>query len=407
MPFRSAVIGTGFIGPVHLEALRRIGVEVAAVIGSSPEKSIAAADRFGISSTHRTLADVLDDPSIDVVHVASPNRLHFEHAAAVLRSRKHVMCEKPLGLNSAETAELVQIAEHSGQRAAVAHNIRFYPMCVESATRVRSGSDIAPGFGEVLHVQGGYVQDWLLKPTDFNWRVTTEHGGATRAIADIGTHWMDLIQFITGQSIVAVMARLHTVHPTRYRPTGTTSTFGAGDGPTEAVTVQTEDCGTVAFELSGGSIGNLFVSQTTAGRKNCLRFEIAGSNATLAFNSERPNELWIGHRDGPNETLMRDPALLQPSAAGITDYPGGHNEGFPDTFKQLFAAFYDSIANPDSTGGPESTGGPSPIGSPRSTENWGNVHAAVPTFADGHREVLLCEAILRSHQTRQWVEIAT
>jgi predicted dehydrogenase len=239
--------------------------------------------------------------------------------------------------------------------------------------------------GDVYHLTGSYAQDWLFHPTDFNWRVQAEDGGELRAVADIGTHWLDLVQFITGRNVEAVCADLHTVFPQRRRPRGGAETFSGKmhtATETEAVSVTTEDYGCVMLRFQGGARGVVWVSQVTAGRKNCLRFELAGSKQALAWESERPNELWIGHRDQPNELLVRDPALLSSAARRHADYPGGHNEGFPDTFKQLFRAFYEYVAAGD-------LAAPPPF----------------PTFADGHREVLLCEAVLRSARKGRWVEI--
>jgi predicted dehydrogenase len=378
----AVVVGTGFIGPVHVEGLRRAGVHVAGIVGSSPEKSQLAAEQLGLPQGYATLDDVLADPTVDSVHLATPNRLHFAQAAAVLRAGKHVLCEKPLAMTSSETADLVRIAAESARAAGVAYNIRFYPLCHEAAARVADGS-----LGKILHVTGSYVQDWLLYDSDFNWRVLAEDGGNLRAVADIGTHWLDLVQFIVGRKVSAVCADLRTVHATRQRPGGGVETFsGKGSAPrkTEPIAVSTDDCGCVMLRFDNGANGCLWVSQTTAGRKNCLRYEIAGSQQSFAWNSEVPNELWIGHRDRPNEMLIRDPALMSASARAIASYPGGHNEGFPDTFKQLFRSFYGYVAAGDFTAPPP-----------------------FPTFADGHREVLLCEAVLRSAREGRWVEVST
>lgn len=380
MKLSTVVIGTGFIGPVHVEGLRRAGISVLGMLGSSWEKSQAAATRMGLPRAFRDFDEVLADPEVDVVHLTTPNRFHFEQAAAALRVGKHVLCEKPLAMTARESAELVRIAAESGLAAGVTYNIRFYPLCHEAAARIAGGT-----LGDVLHVTGSYVQDWLLYDTDFNWRVLAAEGGELRAIADIGTHWLDLLQFITGRRIVSVCSDVRTVHPQRQRPLGSTETFtssGATSKGTEAVTVNTEDCGCVMLRFDTGANGCLWVSQTTAGRKNCLRFEIAGSKQAIAWDSEQPNSLWIGHRDCSNELLIRDPSLLSDPARAITSYPGGHNEGFGDTFKQLFRVFYEHIAD----------------GCPRGQVRF-------PTFADGHREIVLCEAILRSHRERRWVDV--
>lgn len=379
-PLTAVVVGTGFIGPVHVEGLRRAGVQVAGIVGSSPDKSKAAAEHLGLPRGYASFDEVLRDESVSSVHLTTPNRFHFEQAAAALRAGKHVMCEKPLAMTSVETAELVKIAADSGRAAGVAYNIRFYPLCHEAAARIAAGS-----LGDVLHVTGSYVQDWLLFDSDFNWRVLAEEGGELRAIADIGTHWLDLVQFMTGRPVTAVCADLRTVHTTRQRPKGGSETFsGKGAAPrvSEPVAVTTDDCGSVMLRFDNGANGCLWVSQTTAGRKNCLRFEIAGSRQSFAWNSETPNELWIGHRDTANEVLIRDPALLSSSARDVASYPGGHNEGFPDTFKQLFRSFYGYIAAGDFSAA-----------------------SSFPTFVDGHREVLVCEAVLRSHRERRWVSV--
>ena len=376
----AAVVGAGFIGPVHVEALLRSGVKVAGIVGSTPEKSLASAKALGLERGYESLDAVLADTEVDVVHLATPNRLHFAHASAVLQAGKHVMCEKPLAMNSDESAELVKLAKVSGLAAGVAYNIRFYPLCREAAHRIASGM-----MGDTFHVNGSYVQDWLLKTTDFNWRVETEVGGKLRAVADIGTHWLDLVQFVVGQKIVAVCADLQTVHPNRQKPVGGAETYSGTDvssGDVETVAITTEDAGCILLKFANGARGSLYVSQTTAGRKNCLRFEIAGSQQSLSWNSESPNSLWIGNRDRPNESLIRDPANLSEFAGRFSSYPGGHNEGFPDTFKQMFRAFYQYISV-------------------------GDFHAepSFATFDDGHREVLLCEAILASHRKQCWTKI--
>jgi len=377
---QAAVVGTGFIGPVHVEALRRAGVTVRGILGSSEAKSKRAAETLGLEHGYESLDLLLGDDSVDVVHLTTPNRFHFEQAKAALQAGKHVLCEKPLAMNTAETAELVRIAEASGLAAGVAYNIRFYPLCHHAAAAVAD-----PSWGDTLHVTGSYVQDWLLHDTDFNWRVLADEGGELRAVADIGTHWLDLVQFICGRPVVAVCADLQRVYDRRKRPLGGSETFtgsAAAERSTEEVDVTTEDAGCILLRFAGGARGSLHVSQMTAGRKNCLRWEIAGSQTAMAWNSEQPNMLWKGHRGSPNEQIIRDPAGMASSAAAISQYPAGHNEGFPDTFKQLFRTFYGYIAAGDFSAIP-----------------------TFPTFADGHREVALCEAILASHREQKWVEV--
>jgi predicted dehydrogenase len=376
---RASVVGTGFMGWVHVEALRRVGVDVAGILGSSPEKSRSEASRLGLPRAYASFDEVLSDDTVDSVHIATPNRLHFEMAAAVLTAGKHVLCEKPLAMNSGESAQLVELARRDPHLAAgVNYNIRFYPLCLEARERVRSGA-----IGDVLHITGSYVQDWLLRQTDYNWRVLADEGGELRAVSDIGTHWLDLLQSITGLEVESLCADLQTVYAVRQRPTGEVQTFASDGGNVERepVDVTTEDAGSILLRFRGGARGNLTVSQVTAGRKNCLRFEIAGSDTSLGWNSEQPNDLWIGHRDRPNEVLMRDPSLLAGRARLAASYPGGHNEGYADSFKQCFRAFYSAI------------------------EQGELAEPLFPTFADGHREIVLCEAILRSHRERCWVDV--
>jgi predicted dehydrogenase len=377
----SAIVGAGFIGPVHVEALRRIGVLVTGILGIDEAESRRSAAALGLPRAYLSFEEILEDPRATSVHIASPNRLHFEMARRALEAGKHVLCEKPLAMDSRESSELVRIARRSGRAAGVNYNVRFYPLCIEARERARAG-----GVGPIHSIVGSYVQDWLLLPTDYNWRVLAEEGGALRAVADIGTHWLDLAQHIAGMEVEEVCADLKTLHPVRRRPTGEVQTFRGKEGPppaVEPVDIATEDMGAVLLRFRGGARGCLWVSQATAGRKNCLRFEIAGARGTMAWNSERPEELWIGRREAPSELLLRDPALLSGPARRAASYPGGHAEGFPDTFKNLFRAFYDHIR----CGAPDA---PAPF----------------PTFEDGHREIVLCEAILASHREGRWVEVA-
>jgi predicted dehydrogenase len=376
----TAVIGTGFIGPVHIEALRRIGARVVGIADVDTAKAQQVASFWGLQKTYRTLDEVLADDDVQVVHLCTPNFLHYGMAKQALLAGRHVVCEKPLAMNSVETAELVALAEKTGLAAMVDYNLRYYPLSIEARDMVQRGD-----VGRVFSVCGSYVQDWLFYDTDYNWRVVSKEGGASRAVADIGTHWIDLVHAITGLDIEAVCADLKTVHPTRKRPTGEVETFSGKVTkvvPTVDVDINTEDYGCIMIRFVGGAVGCLWVSQVTAGRKNCLRYEIAGSKLALAFESESPNQLWIGHRERANEVLLRDPGLVSDAARQAITYPGGHNEGFPDTMKQAFKSFYDYVSA-------------------------GDLQAArpFPTFADGHREVVVVEAILRSAHEQRWVEL--
>ena len=375
-----AVVGAGFIGPVHAEALRRLGIPVTGILGCDERESQSAREALGLPRAYKDFDDLLGDAEVQSVHLAVPNVFHYEMSKKALNAGKHVMCEKPLGMNTTETAELVELARSKDLAAGVCYNIRFYPVNLEAREIVARGDT-----GEIHLVNGSYVQDWLFHKTDYNWRLLAEQGGALRAVADIGTHWMDLIQHITDLQIEAVFADLHTVHKSRQRPKGEVETFTgklASELETEPVDISTEDYGCVMFRFQNGGRGSLYVSQVTAGRKNCLRYEISGANSTLAWNSESPNELWIGYRDQPNQVLLRDPALVSAPTRPYINYPGGHNEGFPDTFKQCFRVFYDYIHKGDF----------------RATPGY-------PTFDSGHHEVMLCEAILKSHEEQKWVSV--
>jgi predicted dehydrogenase len=375
-----AIVGAGFIGPVHAEALRRLGVPLVGVLGCDAAESRSAAATLGLARAYGDFEEVLADPAVAAVHLAVPNVLHFDLARRTLRAGKHVMCEKPLAMTADQSGELADLADATGLAAGVCYNVRFYPLNLHARDLVAGGE-----VGEIWAVHGSYAQDWLFYDTDYNWRVLAEQGGPMRAVADIGTHWIDLVTSITGLEVDSVLADLRTVHPVRRRPKGQVQTFAgklAAPAATEPVAVTTDDNGSVLFRFRGGARGSMWVSQVAAGRKNCIRYEISGSRCSLAWDSQSSEELWIGRRDRPNELLVRDPALMGDVPRRFTNYPGGHNEGYPDSFKQCFRAFYDWIAAADKAAPP-----------------------LYPTFRQGHREIVLCEAILRSHRERRWVDV--
>jgi predicted dehydrogenase len=375
----AAVVGTGFIGGVHVEALRRLGIPVLGVVGSSAERAEAKARAMRVP-IYPSFEAMLADSRVSVVHITTPNYLHFPQVKAVIAAGKHVVCEKPLAMTAAESAEALRLARAAGVVHAVNFNIRFYPLVKHTRALVQSGA-----IGTPRILQGSYLQDWLLLPTDWNWRLEPERGGESRAVADIGSHWLDLMTFITGEPVQAVMADLATFIPIRRKPTTPVDTFSGSEGAasdTVEQSITTEDYASILLRFAHGARGVLTVSQVSPGRKNRLSYEIDGAHSALAWDAERPDELWLGRRETANGTLLRDPALLHPAAHGATDYPGGHAEGFPDTFKQLYKAVYRAIAN----------------GAPAE-------HADYPTFADGHEELLLSEAILRSSRESRWIEI--
>jgi predicted dehydrogenase len=323
------------------------------------------------------MEEMLADERVDVVHVTSPNHLHHAHAMAALKAGKHVVCEKPLAMTSAESADLVRLAESSGLVHAVNFNIRFYPLCQHLHQMVGEG-----GLGEVRLVTGHYLQDWLFLDTDWNWRLDPALGGTLRAVSDIGSHWMDLTSFLIGSRIVSVSADLETFIKVRHQPAGPVETFATGAArESVAREIKTEDLATILVRYENGALGSFAVSQVSAGRKNSLRLEIDGATGSAAWNSEHPDELWLGHRERPNEVLPRDPALMNDAGRAASFLPGGHVEGFADTFRALYNAVYTAILK----------------GRP--------AEGRYPTFADGHDEVVVCEAVERSAREGKRVSI--
>jgi predicted dehydrogenase len=365
----AAILGTGFMGRVHTEALRRIGVPVLGVVGSSPERAAEQARDAGLPAPYPSLADALADDRVGVVHVCSPNHLHHEQSLAALRAGKHVVCEKPLAMTSEEAAELRDAAHTSGLVHALCFIQRFYPLCQEARARVASGE-----VGTVRLISGSYLQDWLVNDSDWNWRLDPALGGSLRAVGDIGSHWLDLAEHLSGRRIDAVMADLTTAVPTRVRPPeGSVATFArAQTSGGESVAVHTEDIAGILLRFDGGARGVLTLSQVSPGRKNHLSIDLSGSVSSLQWCAENPEQLWIGHRDAPNELKWRDTG----------DYPAGHGQGYPDAFKALFRAVYRAVA----------------AGAPPATPDY-------PTFDDGVEQALIADAIGQSAARGQWVRV--
>ena len=377
---KAAIVGTGFIGPAHLEALRRIpNVEVVALVEVNQELADEKAKQLGIPRAY-IFADMLKQDDIDVVHICTPNFLHYSQAKAVLEAEKHVVCEKPLAISLEEAEDLVKIAKTTGLVNAVHFNLRYYPMVRQMKVMREKGE-----LGEVYSIMGSYLQDWLFLQTDYNWRLEPDKSGDSRAIADIGSHLLDITEYVTGLKITAVMADFSTVHKTRLKPLKAIETYSGkmltADDYQE-VPINTEDHATVLLRFDNGSKGSITVSQVNAGRKNRLNIEIAGSVSAFEFNSERPNELWIGKREKANEQLMKDPSLVHREVSSLVSFPGGHNEGFPDTSKQLFKEVYAAVAAGKQPEKP-----------------------TFPTFADGWRELLIGERIVESNKKQAWVTI--
>jgi predicted dehydrogenase len=375
---KTAIFGTGFMGRVHLEGVRRVeSVEAVAIVGRNQEAAKRLASGFAVPKITADYREVLRDPTIDAVHICTPNAQHFSMAKDALEAGKHVLCEKPLTTTVAESEELVALALKKGLRNCVCHNLRYYPQ-VQQIRRLRESGEL----GDVLVVQGTYSQDWLLYDTDWNWRVDSKAGGPSRCMADIGSHWFDMAEHLTGLKLASLCADLQTFHPTRKQPKHSVETFAnkmMGREDYIETRIDTEDFGAVVFRMGTRTRGSMTASQVSAGRKNGLRIEVYGTKASAAWAQERPDELWVGHRDRGNEIFIKDPSLLAPGARGYADLPGGHSEGYDDTFKQVFRRFYASIA---SGGTPE-----------------------YPEFFDGLRQMVILNSVLESSKTRAWVDV--
>jgi len=376
---KTGIIGSGFIGPAHIEALRRLGfVEVIALADVDEKTARARAGQLNIPSAYGNYRELLKNKDIDAIHNCTPNYLHFRITKDALLAGKHVVSEKPLAMNSGESERLVSLAKKMNLVNAVDFNYRFYPLIQEAKEMVRTNR-----LGKIYAVHGSYLQDWLLLETDYNWRLDAKLGGRSRAVADIGSHWCDLIQFITGLKITSVYADIRTVLPFRKRPKGEIETFkGKQDKPKgyQKIKIKTEDYGSVLLKFDNGAPGVFTVSQVSAGRKNRLWFEIDAEKCSLCWDQERPKEMGIGYRDKPNEILPKDPSLLSRRAGAYAHYPGGHPEGYPDGPRNLFENVYRFILK--RKGKPE-----------------------FPTFQDGHNEIVITEAVLESQRRKKWVGV--
>jgi predicted dehydrogenase len=376
---RTAIFGTGFVGRVHLDALCRLGfVDVCAVATADLDQANQMAAEFGIVRVEADYRRILDDRTIDAVHICTPNVHHAAMVKDALKAGKHVLCEKPLATSSTAARELAALAHEAGLRNATCHNLRFYPL-VQQMRRMREDGDL----GDVMVVQGTYSQDWLLYNTDWNWRLESKENGPSRAMADIGSHWCDMAEHVTGLRITSLCADLKTFHPTRKQPKGPIETFAGKLLKPEdyhEIPIDTEDFGAVVFRMGDRVRGSFTASQVSAGRKNRLNLEVYGSKAGLSWDGERPDELWTGSRDTANPVFVKDPSLMKPAARAYASLPGGHGEGYDDTFKQLFRRFYQSIEDPA-------------------------LAADYPQFVDGLRQLDIVETELESNRKHGWVDV--
>lgn len=378
---RVGIIGTGFAAESHADALRRLpNVELAGIASRDQARAEEAARRLGVRRAYADPTALIEDETIHAVHVCTINRLHSELSAQALAAGKHVVTEKPLATDRHTTEMLVALADRAlqaGRRSAVCFNYRHYGLIQRLREMLATGE-----YGDMHFVHGSYLQDWLLYETDWNWRLDPEDNGISRAIADIGSHWIDLVQYVTGQQVTEVFADLGRHHAVRRRPQADGPTFGGRHaGNASPVAVTTEDFGTAIVRFASGARGVFAVSQVSPGRKNRLTFQVDTAEAAFSWDQEHPNSAWVGRRTSPSLAIAREPA----SAGLVPELPAGHPEGWRDTFRNLFSDFYGAI---------EAAG------------NGATPNCPFATFADGHRTAMLVEAIIESHRTRSWVRVA-
>lgn len=372
---RAAVIGTGFVGPFHVDAIRRTGyAEVVALAGSNPERTRARATALGVERATTDVEELFADPSVDVVHICTPNATHVDLATRALRAGKHVLVEKPVAPRAEEADALEALARECDRHAGVAFTYRGYPMVQRARQLVADGA-----IGSVRLVHGGYLQDWLANETDYNWRLESPAGGS-RAVADIGSHWFDTAEFVSGRRIGAVCADFATFLTTRQRPSVATIAFDDAAGERVPVSIESEDAAGILVHFDDGAHGAIVVSQVSPGRKNAFTLEIDGSVASLAWAQEEPERLWLGTRED-QRTLVREPSRQE---VGVPSLPSGHPEGWAEALRDLLRGFYGAIAS-----------GATP----------GAAGAAYPTIADGARAVRLVDAVVKSARSGRWVTV--
>src|SRR6201991_49762 len=371
---RVAIAGTGFIGAVHARSARLAGASLVGVAASTPERGRRAAAALGAERAFETADELVTADDVDVVHICTPNNLHVRLAEAALAAGKHVILEKPIAMDALSAQELSDAATASGRIAAVPFVYRYYPTVREARERVRTGET-----GALRLIHGTYLQDWLLRPEDDNWRVEEDLGGASRAFADIGSHWCDLAEFVSGHRITRLCARTLTAVPKRIK-TEAHAAFQSANGHGESRTVGTEDAAIVQFETDRGAVGSTVISQISAGRKNRLWLELDGAEEALQFCQEEPESLWVGRREAVT-LVKRDPEHLSAAAQRYAVLPAGHPQGYADCFDAFVAEVYDAVTNGEAADG-------------------------LPVFADGLRAARLTDAVLRSAREERWVDVS-
>jgi len=383
------LVGPGFVGRHHIDAVRRLGfVDVVAVAASSEASARTKADALGVPRAYGSFEALAADPDVHVVHNTTPNHLHEPVILAALAQRKHVVSDKPLATSAGTARHLCDAAAAAGVVHAVTFNYRGNPMVQQARAMIAAGD-----IGDVRYVHGAYLQDWLIKPTDYSWRLDPAQGGESSAMGDIGSHWCDLVQHVTGQRIVEVLADLSTVVPTRIKPSGSREAFAREPdvhGQSESVT--SEDLATVLLRFDGGAKGCVSVGQVCAGHRNDLWFEANGRSGSLRWRQEDQNELWIGRRGRANRVMPRDPELLAPAAAAYTNLPGGHQEGWSDAFANVIRDIYQLI-------GKNAADHRAPFE---------HRPPAIATFEDGYHSACVVDAVLDSHRHGGvWTKVST
>lgn len=377
---RVGIIGAGFIGQQHIEAIRRIpGTEVVALADSNVQIARDKSEQLGVLSYYQNYREMLQDPNIDVVHNCTPNSMHFVLNREIIESGKHVYSEKPLAINTAESKELVDLAEKYRVANGVNFNYRQNSMVQEMRQRVLSGK-----IGRIFMVHGQYLQDWLLYDTDYDWRMDTKIGGPSRAVADIGSHWFDMVQFVTGKKIKSLYASLLTMHPVRKRFNKKGETFSADSGGSfEEVPITTEDAAFIMMRLEDGTPGSLILSQVSAGRKNDLRLTVNGSTYSMDWEQENPDKLQVGYRNKPNELLYSCAEALTGEAKRYASLPNGHPVAWHDALRNGINEFYASIR----------------------CNSYQSENQNYATFQSGHQIMQLIETCIVSNQRNIWMDV--
>lgn len=380
--YKVGVIGLGYIGNVHVENLARLGIEIVAIADNKKKDLLKnLANKYKVKEVFENYKDLINFPEVEVIHNCTPNKEHFKINKYALEKGKHVISEKPLATNSKEGQKLLKLANENNLVTGVNFNYRYYPVIQHMKEMISRGE-----IGNINIIMGYFLQDWLFYETDYNWRIEKENGGPSRAIADIGSHWCDLAMYVSGLKIKELVSDLNVFHTTRKKPKEQIDTFSRDiSSDFETVGVSTEDYGAVIIRFDNGTRGIFSVSQVSAGRKCKILMEVYGNKSSVAWDHERANELWIGHREKANEILLKDPALLYERGKKFSHYPGGHPEGYPSAIKNFFIDFYEYLSTYK-----------------------GKINSKIikfPTFQDGYDQVVITDAILKSNNERKWVEI--